>query len=62
MTELTELALIARGKVRELYRLGRGRRAPADGGERPDLDLRRRHPTEIPDKGKVLAGLSAILV
>ena len=35
------------------------RRPPADGGLRPDLDLRRGAPTPIPDKGKVLTGLTA---
>lgn len=67
MTALADLPLIAKGKVRELYDLGV---APADGGGavgEPRLLIVASdristydavHPTPIPDKGKVLTGLS----
>ena len=60
MTGLTELELIASGKVREMYRLG-----PAADGRLLMVASDRIstydavHPTEIPDKGRVLTGLSA---
>jgi phosphoribosylaminoimidazole-succinocarboxamide synthase len=59
---LAELPLIASGKVREMYDLGR-----ADGAGVPALLMVASdristydavHPTPIPDKGKVLTGLS----
>ena len=59
MTTLTDLSLIASGKVRELYRLGDPQDArllmvASDRISTYDAV----HPTPIPDKGKVLAGLS----
>jgi phosphoribosylaminoimidazole-succinocarboxamide synthase len=61
MTALADLPLIASGKVRELYELA----ADADGRERLLMLASDRistydavHPTPIPDKGKVLTGLS----
>jgi phosphoribosylaminoimidazole-succinocarboxamide synthase len=60
MTALTELELIASGKVREMYRLG-----PAADGRLLMVASDRIstydavHPTDIPDKGRVLTGLSA---
>jgi phosphoribosylaminoimidazole-succinocarboxamide synthase len=63
VTSIADLPLIASGKVREMYSLGRG-----DGhgeGERLLMVASDRistydavHPTPIPDKGKVLTGLS----
>ena len=61
MSALAELPLIASGKVREMYDLG------AEQGGRPRLLMVASdristydavHPTPIPDKGKVLTGLS----
>ena len=60
MTALTELELIATGKVREMYRLGPeadGRLLMVTSDRISTYDAV--HPTEIPDKGKVLSGLSA---
>jgi phosphoribosylaminoimidazole-succinocarboxamide synthase len=60
MTALTELELIASGKVREMYRLGPeadGRLLMVASDRISTYDAV--HPTEIPDKGKVLTGLSA---
>ena len=60
MTALADLPLIAKGKVREMYDLG-----GSDGGELLMVASDRIstydavHPTPIPDKGKVLTGLSA---
>jgi phosphoribosylaminoimidazole-succinocarboxamide synthase len=67
MTALADLSLLASGKVRELYRLD----DPAGSGPSSPQGLRLLmvasdristydavHPTPIPDKGKVLAGLS----
>ncbi|HYM46001.1 MAG TPA: phosphoribosylaminoimidazolesuccinocarboxamide synthase [Solirubrobacteraceae bacterium] len=60
MSALADLPLIASGKVREIYDLD------GDGGERLLMVASDRistydavHPTPIPDKGKVLTGLSA---
>ncbi len=60
MTTLAGLPLIAKGKVREMYGL-----SDDDGGERLLMVASDRistydavHPTRIPDKGKVLTGLS----
>ena len=62
MTGLADLPLIASGKVREMYGLGGAEGAPArllmvasDRISTYDVV----HPTLIPDKGKVLTGLSA---
>jgi phosphoribosylaminoimidazole-succinocarboxamide synthase len=62
VTTLADLPLIASGKVREMY--GLGEHAPA-GEERLLMVASDRistydavHPTAIPDKGKVLTGLS----
>jgi phosphoribosylaminoimidazole-succinocarboxamide synthase len=59
MTALADLHLVARGKVRELYDLG------GPDGDRLLMVASDRistydavHPTPIPDKGKVLTGLS----
>jgi phosphoribosylaminoimidazole-succinocarboxamide synthase len=61
VTTLVDLPLIAKGKVREMYGL-----SDDDGGERLLMVASDRistydavHPTRIPDKGKVLTGLSA---
>jgi phosphoribosylaminoimidazole-succinocarboxamide synthase len=67
VTALAELPLIASGKVRELYELSS---SPAGAGEGSRASLLMVasdristydavHPTPIPDKGKVLSGLSA---
>ncbi len=60
MTTLVNLPLIAKGKVREMYGL-----SGDNGGERLLMVASDRistydavHPTRIPDKGKVLTGLS----
>jgi phosphoribosylaminoimidazole-succinocarboxamide synthase len=64
---LDELPLIARGKVREMYDMeGRVESPPAPGTPPPLLMVASDristydavHPTPIPDKGKVLTGLS----
>jgi phosphoribosylaminoimidazole-succinocarboxamide synthase len=62
VTTLADLPLIASGKVREMYGVGEGPRA---GEERLLMVASDRistydavHPTAIPDKGKVLTGLS----
>jgi phosphoribosylaminoimidazole-succinocarboxamide synthase len=59
MSALADLTLIASGKVREMYDLG------APGGDRLLMVASDRistydavHPTPIPDKGRVLTGLS----
>ncbi len=64
MSNLADLPLIASGKVRELYALGEPA-GEAGGGERLLMVASDRistydavHPTPIPDKGKVLSGLS----
>jgi phosphoribosylaminoimidazole-succinocarboxamide synthase len=66
MTPLADLPLIASGKVREMYDLGPSE--DADGHLREQLLMVASdristydavHPTPIPDKGKVLTGLSA---
>jgi len=61
VSTLADLPLIASGKVREMYALGPGDGAPArllmvasDRISTYDVV----HPTPIPDKGRVLAGLS----
>jgi phosphoribosylaminoimidazole-succinocarboxamide synthase len=55
VTALTDLPLVATGKVRELYDLGdRLLMVASDRISTYDVV----HPTPIPDKGKVLAGLS----
>ncbi len=62
MTALADLPLVASGKVREMYDLG----AEANGGEPRLLMVASDristydavHPTPIPDKGRVLTGLS----
>jgi phosphoribosylaminoimidazole-succinocarboxamide synthase len=63
-TTLADLPLIASGKVREMYELGAG----SSGGPAPSLLMVASdristydvvHPTPIPDKGRVLTGLSA---
>jgi phosphoribosylaminoimidazole-succinocarboxamide synthase len=67
MTPLADLPLIAKGKVRELYDLGGsdGRNGDGPDGGRLLMVASDRistydavHPTPIPDKGKVLTGLS----
>jgi phosphoribosylaminoimidazole-succinocarboxamide synthase len=65
VTTLADLPLIASGKVREMYDL-KGRDAGQDDGQPPLLMVASDristydavHPTPIPDKGKVLTGLS----
>ena len=53
---LDQLELVARGKVREIYRAdGRLLMVASDRISTYDVV----HPTPVPDKGKVLAGLSA---
>ncbi|HEY2142198.1 MAG TPA: phosphoribosylaminoimidazolesuccinocarboxamide synthase [Solirubrobacteraceae bacterium] len=68
MTPLADLPLIARGKVREMYRLSGSEGGDGDStaGGRLLMVASDRistydavHPTPIPDKGKVLTGLSA---
>jgi phosphoribosylaminoimidazole-succinocarboxamide synthase len=63
VTILADLPLIASGKVREMYELGPGEGSP--GASRLLMVASDRistydavHPTPIPDKGKVLTGLS----
>ena len=59
MTVLADLPLLARGKVRELYDLGgadEGRLLMVASDRISTYDAV--HPTPIPDKGKVLTGLS----
>jgi phosphoribosylaminoimidazole-succinocarboxamide synthase len=73
VTKLVDLPLIASGKVREMYDLGRARTGAESGasvasaaGAAPLLMVASDristydavHPTPIPDKGKVLSGLS----
>ena len=56
MSALADLPLIASGKVREMYDLGdRLLMVASDRISTYDVV----HPTPIPDKGKVLTGLSA---
>jgi phosphoribosylaminoimidazole-succinocarboxamide synthase len=64
-TTLADLPLLASGKVREMYDLGEG--SERNGAERAPLLMVASdristydvvHPTPIPDKGKVLTGLS----
>jgi phosphoribosylaminoimidazole-succinocarboxamide synthase len=66
VTALADLPLIASGKVREMYDLT-GVDGPGEGAEEPRLLMVASdristydvvHPTPIPDKGKVLSGLS----
>ena len=57
MSTLAELNLIASGKVRELYELADGRRLLIVASDRIST-YDAVHPTPIPDKGKVLTGLS----
>jgi phosphoribosylaminoimidazole-succinocarboxamide synthase len=56
-TTLDGLELVASGKVREIYRAGEGRLLMVASDRVSTYDVV--HPTPIPDKGKVLAGLSA---
>jgi phosphoribosylaminoimidazole-succinocarboxamide synthase len=63
VSTIADLPLLASGKVREMYALGEGE---AGSGERLLMVASDRistydavHPTPIPDKGKVLTGLSA---
>lgn len=69
MSALADLPLIARGKVREMYALEGGPDGSRDSGEQTGGRLLMVasdristydavHPTPIPDKGKVLSGLS----
>lgn len=65
MSALAELPLIASGKVREMYDLGADPSTHPPGRERLLMVASDRistydavHPTPIPDKGKVLTGLS----
>jgi phosphoribosylaminoimidazole-succinocarboxamide synthase len=62
MTALADLPLLASGKVRELYELSPGRPAHPDRLLMVASDRISTydavHPTPIPDKGKVLTGLS----
>ncbi len=69
MSALAELPLIARGKVREMYALEGGAGSSQDAGGQAGGRLLMVasdristydavHPTPIPDKGKVLTGLS----
>ncbi len=63
MSDIADLSLIASGKVREMYSLG----SAGDGAQERLLMVASDristydavHPTPIPDKGKVLTGLSA---
>jgi phosphoribosylaminoimidazole-succinocarboxamide synthase len=65
-TSLADLPLIASGKVREMYDLTGADGVPDTSGEAPLLMVASDristydavHPTPIPDKGKVLTGLS----
>jgi phosphoribosylaminoimidazole-succinocarboxamide synthase len=52
-----DLDLVASGKVREIYRAGDGRLLMVASDRVSTYDVV--HPTPVPDKGKVLAGLSA---
>ncbi len=56
MTTLADLPLIASGKVREMYALDEQRLLMVASDRISTYDAV--HPTPIPDKGKVLAGLS----
>ncbi len=56
MTALADLPLIAKGKVRELYDLAGDRLLMVASDRISTYDAV--HPTPIPDKGKVLTGLS----
>ncbi len=56
MTALADLPLIASGKVREMYGLGEDRLLMVASDRISTYDAV--HPTPIPDKGKVLTGLS----
>ncbi len=56
MTALADLPLIASGKVRELYDLDENRLLMVASDRISTYDAV--HPTPIPDKGKVLTGLS----
>ena len=55
-SSLDRLELVATGKVREIYRAGAGRLLMVASDRVSTYDVV--HPTPIPDKGKVLAGLS----
>ena len=57
MTTLADLPLIASGKVREMYDRGGGTLLMVASDRISTYDAV--HPTPIPDKGKVLTGLSA---
>ncbi len=57
MTALADLPLVASGKVREIYELGSDRLLMVASDRVSTYDVI--HPTPIPDKGKVLTGLSA---
>ncbi len=56
MTTLADLPLIASGKVREMYSLDEGHLLMVASDRISTYDAV--HPTPIPDKGKVLTGLS----
>jgi phosphoribosylaminoimidazole-succinocarboxamide synthase len=56
MSTLVDLPLIAKGKVREMYGLDDGRLLMVASDRISTYDAV--HPTPIPDKGKVLTGLS----
>jgi phosphoribosylaminoimidazole-succinocarboxamide synthase len=56
MTTLADLPLLASGKVRELYELGEDRLLMVASDRISTYDAV--HPTPIPDKGRVLTGLS----
>jgi phosphoribosylaminoimidazole-succinocarboxamide synthase len=67
VSALADLTLLASGKVRELYRLDDAAGVPPEDPREPRLLMVASdristydavHPTPIPDKGKVLAGLS----
>jgi phosphoribosylaminoimidazole-succinocarboxamide synthase len=57
VSTLAELPLIARGKVREMYAVGEDRLLMVASDRISTYDVV--HPTPIPDKGRVLTGLSA---
>jgi phosphoribosylaminoimidazole-succinocarboxamide synthase len=57
MNTLADLPLVATGKVRDMYDLGEGRLLMVASDRISTYDIV--HPTPIPDKGKVLTGLSA---
>ncbi len=57
MSTISDLPLIASGKVREMYALDEERILMVASDRISTYDVV--HPTPIPDKGKVLTGLSA---